>query len=449
MQSVAVVGAGISGLSAAYSLYESHEVHVFEADSRAGGVIRSERADGYLVEHGPNTIRGGGHALEKLIADLDLTDERIYPGDTAKKRFIARGGRPVQVPLNPLGLLTTSLFSTSAKLQLLREPFRPAGPRDTDETVAQFIERRLGREIVDYAVDPFMAGVYAGDPEQLSAHHVMKRLYEWEQAYGSIIRGALFDRSSNDEAAGDKRIFTFPDGLQRLPDTLAERLAEHLWMNTSVRAVRPRGGKWQLTLDSAAGQRQHTFDAVVLTVPLHRLAEIRLEIALDLGELFDVPYPPLDVMALGFARDQVAHPLDGFGVLIPEKEPFQILGSLFSSSLAPGRAPDDHVLLTSFIGGMRNPEHTELSTADLIEMTRKDLGNLLGIRGRPRFYRHVQYAQAIPQYVPGYEQVLETLEQLEHDYRGLYMAGNYRDGISVGDAAASGVKAAGRVKDAS
>ena len=147
-----------------------------------------------------------------------------------------------------------------------------------------------------------------------------------------------------------------------------------------------------------------------------------------------------------FGPAVVGHPLDGFGVLIPKKEPFQILGSLFSSSLAPGRAPDDHVLLTSFIGGMRDPERAELGTADLIELTRKDLGNLLGIRGRPTFYRHITYPHAIPQYVPGYQRVLDTLEQLEHNYRGLYLAGNYRDGISVGDAVESGVKAAERLK---
>ena len=447
MQSVAVVGAGITGLSAAYSLRKSHDVHIFEADSRAGGVIRSERADGYLVEHGPNTIRGGGPALEDLLENLGLAGERIYPGDTAKKRFIARRRRPIRVPLNPFSMMTTPLFSASAKLQLLKEPFRSGRSKETEETVGAFIERRFGREVVDYAVDPFMAGVYAGDPYRLSATHVMKRLYEWEREHGSIIRGALFGSSSGDnESSGDRRIFTFPEGLERLPDALSDRLAGQLHLNTPVRAIHPRGGKWRLTYDGTTDQHQRTFDAVVLTVPLHRLEAIDLRIAADLGRLYNVPYPPLSTFAIGFSRTQVSHPLDGFGVLIPQKEPFQILGALFSSSLAPGRAPEDHVLLTTFVGGMRSPELARLKTADLLELTRKDLGSLLGIRGKPTFYRHIQYAHAIPQYVLGYQDVLDTLEQIERDYRGLYLAGNFRDGISVGDAVGSGLSAADRVK---
>jgi oxygen-dependent protoporphyrinogen oxidase len=446
MRSVAVVGAGISGLSAAYFLRRSCDVHVFEASDTTGGVLQTERTEGYLVEHGPNTIRGGKQPLEAIVEELELADERIYPGDTAKKRFIAKDGQPVQVPLNPLSLLTTSLFSCTAKARLLKEPFQSSAPAEKEETVREFIARRFGQEIVDYAVDPFMAGVYAGDPDELSAAHVLSRLYAWEQQHGSIIRGALFGKSADGEAsAGDQRIFTFRGGLRRLPEALTDYLDNRLQLGTAVTELRPRGGKWQLTLEERAGQSRQSFDAVVLTVPLHRLDHLKLEIAADLEPLYEVPYPPLSTLALGFHRDQISHPLDGFGVLIPRKEPFQILGTLFSSSLAPDRAPENHVLLTTFIGGMRAPELTRLSTADLLQIARKDLENLLGVQGKPPFYRHIRHPHAIPQYVPGYQRVLDTLETLERDYRGLYFAGNFRDGISVGDAMASGEKAGKRL----
>ncbi len=442
MPQIGVLGAGIAGLTAAYRLKQQGiSVQVLEATDRPGGVIRSETTDGFLVEHGPNSLRPSP-VLEKTIQALSLDDQRVWANDAASTRYIVRDDQPVPVPSSLGGFLTTDLFSTRAKFRLLGEPFvgRTSDPR---ESLADFIRRRLGPEVLDYAVAPFVGGVYAGDPEQLSARHAFERLATWEDEYGSLFWGAM--RSSSEDSADvevPSGLFSFREGIETLPRALAMALGDSVQYEAPVTGLHHDGTAWTVRVESSPTD-SYSFDALICTVPLHQLNEIQLSTSADRSPLADVSYPPVQVVALGYPASAVAHPLDGFGMLVPPvEEEYDILGTLFSSTLFPGRAPEDHVLLTTFVGGARDPALASRDADAIQSVVERDIDRLLGVNGDPVFTRHVHWPRAIPQYTVRYGDVKDTLSALEEEHSGLYFAGNYRQGVAVGDAMTSGADAA-------
>ena len=450
MRRIGIIGAGIAGLTAAYHL-QKHDVPVvvLEARDRPGGVIRTDRADGFQVEAGPNTLRSTPF-LHRLVQDLSLESERVWADDRSDRRYVVRNEEPVPLPTSLRDFVTTDLLSTSAKVRLLAEPFvgaRTDADGPGEESLAAFTRRRLGPEVLDYAVAPFVGGVYAGDPEQLSARHSFERLVKWEQEYGSLFWGAL--RSGTGDGADAEvpsGLFSFEDGLCALPRALADTLGDAIAYGTTVTALRSHDDGWEIKADTAGGPAAYEVDGLISTVPLPALGRLSLDTDVDRAPLDDVDYPPVQVVALGYERSAVGHPLDGFGMLVPPVETtFDVLGTLFSSSLFPGRAPDDHVLLTTFVGGARDPELARRDDAEIQSIVERDLGRLLGVTGQPVFSRHVHWPRAIPQYTRGYGRVKETLDALEARHPSLAFAGNYRNGVAVGDAAASGRAAAERL----
>lgn len=459
MASVGVLGAGISGLTAAFRLQQNDvSVRVFEASDRTGGVIRSEETEGFLVEHGPNSIRAGSATMETLIDDLRLGDKRVWANDASDTRYVVREGNPHPLPRSIGSFLSTDLFSTRAKLRLLAEPFMKEAPEGADESIATFTRRRLGQEVLDYAVAPFVGGVYAGSPEELSVQHALPRLATLERDHGSLFLGAVkraLTGPSNDQenqANLPSGLFSFEGGLQTLPEALAVELGDRIRTDSRVTSLSQEESHWQVTATPASGTSQtHSFDALICTVPLHQLTEINVDIPVDLAPLSNVWYPPLDVLALGYPRGAIEHPeriRDGFGMLIPPREEHvTILGTLFSSTLFPNRAPEDHVLLTTFVGGARAPDVATTDTAHLQALVERDLDRLLGVHGDPSFRRHVHWPNALPQYTVGYGRVKDTLDRIERRHPRLAFAGNYRQGVSVGDALTSGDEAATRILD--
>ncbi len=448
--SIAVIGAGLTGLTAAFRLHEAgHRVRLFERSARTGGSINTVRENGFLVEAGPNTLQFSSPELKLLVRDAGLETAVIEANPLARRRFIVRQGRLVPVPASPPAFFGTSLFGIHSKLSLLTELATRPRVRTTDLSLAALMRSHFTQEIVDYAVNPLIAGIYAGDPEKLSVRYAFPTLWEAERSHGSLLRG-LMARARTRKAAGDSRvpaIVSFPKGLQQLTDALATRLpAGSIQLNATVETIipgRPHRLVWKQNGQSGTDE----FAAVVLAVPAGALAQLTFGTLGErpLASLDKIPQPPVTSLFLGYRREQVGHPLNGFGGLVPAVERREILGVLFSSTLFPHRAPEGHVGLTVFVGGMRQPHLARLSLPELQERIRGDLAELLDIKSEPVFSRATLWPAAIPQYVLGYERWLEAMMTVEAEYRGIFIGGNARDGISLPDCVKSGEKLAQKI----
>ena len=449
MAAVAIVGAGLTGLAAAYSLKQrGNRVVLYEAADRAGGVVRTERRSGYLAELGPNSMSAPTPLVGDLLGALGLDASRIFPNAQARTRYIVRRGKLVRLPLTPAELLTSRLLSNTAKLAVFGEPLIERGDSPVDESVAAFMRRRFNQEVLDYVVNPFVAGTFAGDPEQLSVRHALPQLHTLEQTHGSVmkafLKAAKAERGSSTAAPGVSPLISFRGGLQEIVDAFVRELTSELRLRAPVTQLRSGGRGWTV---GAAYQGAETYDAVIYAAPAHSLDDIDLDLTGGerLSTLSSIVHPPIAVLALGFPREQVAHPLDGFGFLVPEVERRRILGGIFSSTLFPDRAPEGFVLLTVFAGGTRNPDFVEADPQTLTARVLDDLRILLGTRGEPS-YRAVQiWPKAIPQYVLGYGRFKDIADQVEQNNPGLALAGTYRDGVSLNEAISSGIRAADRV----
>ncbi len=457
-KSIAVLGAGVTGLAAAFRLaQQGHRVRVFEATGRSGGAVHTELTDGWLIEGGPNSVLTGEPAFAKLIAELGLAGECVAASPIAKNRFIVRGGKPLPTPDSAGSFLRTPLFSFGAKLRLLSDVFCRPRARTSDLSLEEFVRSHIGQELVDYGLNPFVGGVYAGNPQKLSARHAFPALWEMEQKHGSLIRGAMAAAKAR-TARGEPRggMISFRRGLQTLPDALAARLpAGALTLHARIEALVPGERRasvsqtpppWSLVWHDGTAAHTETFDAIVAALPAPALAQLRFGTHGDrpLASLDTIDHPPVASLFLGYRREQVAHPLDGFGVLAPAVERRSVLGILFSSSLFPGRAPDGQVALTVMAGGARQPEIARLPADELLAAVDRDLRELLGVSGAPVFQRHTVWPRAIPQYNLGYETHLATMTACERAHPGLFLGGQARDGIALPACLAAGEKLAAR-----
>ena len=463
MKPVAVIGAGITGLTAAFYLKRRGvPVTVYEASGRVGGVIQSVRKDGFLAEFGPNTLLETSPKIGQLVRDAGLQSRRLDPDAAAEARYVVRYRRPVEMPAKPLGFFTTELFSLRAKFAVLREPFIKPRRDGVEESIAQFVVRRFNQEFLDHAIDALVAGIYAGDPYKLSVTHAFPKLKALEDNYGSMIKGQIFgarERKKRGEVAKDRAPkFSFDEGLQVLPDTLAAQLGDAVKLNSCVTKLTQTADGWCVT--TPAGETGHS--AVVFCGTAKSLAELELAGVSDsdlarpahrnalprgaaLQSFSEIRYPPVASVVLGFRREDVAHPCSGFGMLIPKIEGFKILGTIFSSSLFPNRAPAGHHTLTSYIGGERYPELASLPAEELYKTVCEDLHVLLGLRGKPVFQHCVFYPRAIPQYNVGYGRFKELMNTVEASAPGVFLAGHYREGISLSDSIVSGINVVDRV----
>ncbi|XP_016649535.1 PREDICTED: protoporphyrinogen oxidase, mitochondrial isoform X1 [Prunus mume] len=470
---VAVVGAGVSGLAAAYKL-KSHgfDVTVFEAEGRAGGKLRSVSHDGLIWDEGANTMTQSEKEVQTLLDCLGIREKQQFP-ISQNKRYIVRNGSPVLIPTNPIALIKSNFLSAQSKLQIILEPYLWKDKRvsndHTEESVGGFFQRHFGEEVVDYLIDPFVAGTSAGDPESLSMRHSFPDIWNIEKRFGSVISGAIKSKlSASKGKSGETKgsvekgkrqrgSFSFHGGMQTLTDILCNQLEkDKLKLNSKVLSLSYRqGGNSALenwSVSRVADDDKHSqclsVDAVIMTAPLCNVKEMKITkrgTRFPLDFIPEVVYMPLSVIITTFKKENVKRPLEGFGVLVPSKEQkngLKTLGTLFSSMMFPDRAPSDLYLYTTFVGGSRNKELAKASTDELKQIVTSDIRHLLGAEGEPTFVNHFYWSKAFPLYGRDYDSVIEAIENMEKNLPGFFYAGNHRGGLSVGKSIASGCKAA-------
>lgn len=444
---VVVIGAGIAGLTCALALKrQGKQVKLLELSARAGGLINSVKEGPYLLEVGPNTVPDRHGTLQALIDELELRDELIEPNHKANKRYIVRDGKMVALPRSPKEFLTSEFLSPAAKLRLVSEPLASSYDRDeVDESLAHFVRRRFGQEVVDYALNPFIAGTYGGQPEHLSLEHTFGRLLELEREAGSILWGGLRRRfggkpkraGSGAPTPGTGALINFRDGEQTLTDAMAARLRDDLILEAKTTHIkRDEHERWHVRYERAGATHELVASCVVFATPAWAIEDIKVEDqgqAVDMSALGQVRYEPMSVCVLAFKSSDLGRPLDGFGVLIPQVEEMNTLGAIFASTIFEGRAPQDHSVMIVFIGGARAPERALLSEQERLELAMADMDQLIGIRGEPLMVKHHTWPRGIPQYEVGYGRTLAQIEGIEAAHPGLLFTGNYLRGISVSD----------------
>jgi oxygen-dependent protoporphyrinogen oxidase len=454
--SVIVIGAGISGLTCAYRLRQ-HGVSValLEASPRAGGMIRSVREDGgFLFELGPQSCLVDS-ALLALIEELGLGDNLLHANSRAL-RYVLHGGRLRPVPLGPFALIGTSLLSARTKLRLFGEFVRRTRPPDEDESVATFVRRKFGGEILERIVAPMVSGIYAGDPEWLSVSAAFPSLRRYELERGSVLRGALRARP----AKGEMRptLCSFTDGMEMMPAALAASLGDAVWCDTRVAAVRAapgestsgqrRGARFDIEIVRRGSAETLSADAVIVAAPCDAAGAILSGISESFETILsNIEYAPVAVVSTGYARAAIGNALDGFGFLVPRGEGLRLLGTVWNSSLFPDRAPVGHVSLASFAGGATDPEICAWPEAEIAAQIATELARVLRISSPPVAVRVQKYQRALPQYNLGHARVVASLAELAAGAPGVFLAGNYLAGPAVGACVAQATQVAAGVSE--
>ena len=459
MKRIAIIGGGISGLSAAFSLEKrrqagaSLEYALFESSPRLGGVLVTERMDGCLVEAGPDSFLTEKPWASDLCRGVGLGEQLIGSNDADRITYILTNGKLVGIPDGLMFMVPTKitptmlspLFSARTKLQMAREWFHPPRKADADETVASFVERHYGSEMVDRLADPLLSGVYGGEASQLSVRAVLPRFAEMEATYGSLGRAMLAARKKMGHASKvpTRPLFTsLKNGMQQMVDAIVSRLpASALNANTPVQRVQQENGSWVIS----AGYASDEFDAVIMAIPARAAAELLSTTNESLAsELRGIQYTSSVTVNLGYDRSVRASLPPGFGFIVPRSEGRRMLAATFVHNKFSRRAPDDRALLRCFIGGARNEQVLEAPDEEIIGIVRKELGQIIKLTADPLFTRVYRWRNAMAQYGVGHLERLQRIDGLLQSLPGLALAGNGYRGIGVPDCVRSGSEAASK-----
>jgi len=466
---ILIIGAGISGLACAYYLRKSGlDAQVLEAAPRPGGVIRSERRDGFLLELGPQSFSGTPQLLE-LSRDLGIQNELVEAPPRAP-RFLLINGQLKPAPLSPPAFFASSLFSAKTKFSVLRDLFGRTTPPADDESAAAFTRRKFSAELLDKLIGPFVSGIYAGDPEKLSLRAAFPQLHEAERTAGSVIRGMMRAAKSKPGPKQRPTLQSFREGNETLIKALTANLGPALRCGVEVTAIqkcsneKPQAGQtkslgedrgpnsvgarfiasselaevFTVIVKTASGAETIVAERLVLAVPTYVAAKIlgaetfSRDISSNVSPLAEIEYAPIAVVSLGYKQQDVAHSLEGFGFLIPRSEGLRTLGSVWNSSLFPGRAPQGSVLLTSFFGGATDPQAISLSTEEIPALVHREIGPILSIRSQPIFSNVQIYERALPQYNLGHAARIANLDRQSSSLLNLKLVGNYLRGPAIG-----------------
>jgi oxygen-dependent protoporphyrinogen oxidase len=446
---VTIIGGGFSGLACAYRLKELRlPVTLLEASDRVGGLVGTVRKDGFLFESGPQSFLGTEEILD-LITRLGIAGE-LQEADPHSPRFILRHGRLQKVPLSPPGLLTSPLLGARSRWNIVSEPFRQTKPPDDEETIADFVRRKFGHEILEYLVAPFVSGVYAGDPEKLSLRAAFPSLEEWEREHGSVLRGAIKSRPAKGKRKGPPPLCSFQSGVELLIRALSENLKESIQTKTQVISIRRSGsterGSYELRIMRDGRDETLPAETVILATPAYAASHLVDSISASLAQaLSGIAYAPVAVVAAGYYEKQVRKSVNGFGFLVPRGERIRTLGTVWNSSLFPGRAPESMAELTSFVGGATDPGVVGKSEKEIETIVLKENARIMEIEGLPTATCVWKHAKALPQYNLGHGHIIKLIRDAEREIPGLFFAGNYLEGPSLGKCVEQAFKTADAV----
>jgi protoporphyrinogen/coproporphyrinogen III oxidase len=445
---VTIIGGGISGLACAFRLQQlGLPFTLIEAEERVGGLIGTVERDGFFFDSGPQSFQGTD-ALLNLGRQLGIED-KLQRADPKASRFVLLHGHLREIPMSPKALLTSSLLGAGSRLKLISEALRKTRPPDKDESVASFVRRKFGHEILEYLVSPFVSGVYAGDPEQLSLRAAFPTLDEWERKYGSVLRGAMKSRPT--QQTGPPPLCSFEKGMGTLMQALANRLGANVRIHTCAVALRspdPAGrARFEIRVTQAGREESLTSDILVLATPAYTAAALLGPLSSSLAHaLSGIAYAPVAVIATGYHRQQVGNPLKGFGFLVPRREKLSTLGTVWNSSLFSGRARGGMVAITSFAGGATDAGIVAKSEDEIAQIVQDENARVLQISGPPVASSVWRYPRALPQYNLGHGHIVEQIRGGTREIPGLFLSGNYLEGPSLGKCAEQGFQTAEAVQ---
>jgi oxygen-dependent protoporphyrinogen oxidase len=444
MLDVAVIGGGISGMTAAYSLgRRGYRVAVLERQARVGGNAVSEQFEGFLMEHGPSTVNVDAPAAVGLSRELELDGQRCGLGAGVRRRYLVSRGALRGIPVHPLGFLCSGYLSLGARLRLMAEVMVP--PRraaEAEETVFAFSARRFGAEFAARVIDPMVGGLYAARASEASVAALFPKLVDLERRHGSVIGGILHRRRGGALMPGS-RLFSWRDGIGALPRALAGRLGAAVRTGIAVRRIERRPGAFRLDAGAAG-----CLDARAVIIATQPHVAARMLDGIDgpaAAAAAAIHAPPLAVVFLGFRRQDVDHPLDGLGFLAAEGERRALNGAQFCSTMFPRRAPAGAVAVAGYFGGARAPELARASAGELVDIARREFRDLIGARGQPRVARVRHWPLGLPQYRLGHQDRVTALATASHRQPGLFLTGNYLTGLSLAACVAQAEESAMRV----
>jgi oxygen-dependent protoporphyrinogen oxidase len=428
-----IVGGGISGLVCAHALRTAGvDALLLEAAARPGGSIHSESRNGYLLEHGPQSFTSTVQLLA-LCSELGIEGE-IVKAPPHAPRYVLVNGALRRVSLSPPAFLTSNLVGLGTKWAIARDVFGKSRAPEQDESVADFVRRKFSTELLDRLVGPFVSGVHAGDPERLSLRSSFPMLHDAEERKGSVIRGMM--TKTGKEPQQRPTLLGFRSGMQTLPGTLSARLADGLRLNARVTRVESddAGAAFKISIQMAAGPEETVLaDNLVIATPTEVAGNLLRELSPSFDSLLGaIEYAPIAVVSLGYRRTDVGHGLTGFGFLVPRSAGLRVLGTVWNSSLFAGRAPDGHVLVTSFVGGATDPHAVNVQAEELASLVHGEIAPLLAIRQPPKFSNVTIYPRALPQYNVGHAERLAAIEGQRTNFPNLWLTGNYLRGPSIG-----------------
>jgi len=410
-----------------YLKKKGFEVTLFEAQEDTGGVIRSVSNQYSVFDFGPNTIRDKTGSISGMIADLGLEDEVLSMSEGSKTRFIVRNGELKKIKQNPISFLFSDVLSWKGKKELFSEPIRKSLNSDADESIGSFLERRIGKEAVEYLADPFFSGIYAGDIYSLSKKKLIGKLADFEQEYGSITKGFL--KSRKKKSSFKPKVISFKKGVQQLTETLSERLDDSI-LHEEVKSLQVQQSNFKVTTTD----HEYIFDKVVSCLPAYVLKEVLKTNAQKFeNSLSEVNYSPMLSTQLVFKKEDMNLPENGFGFLVPRKESIRLLGAIWKSNIFPDQTEDEYVHVNLMTGGSHDIKVIDQDIRDIENEVIEEFSAIMNVKGDVEMVSSKLWKNAIPQFHVGFASVEESMDRFQQENEGFYIGGNYRWGVSVSD----------------